>query len=346
MLGCVGARSLAVLEHECRVEHTFAHQREGLGVVLGSLVVIADEQVGGQSAVGYDAAYCCHALQILLACVLAVHQLEYLCRAALCREVYVLAEVGLVGYGVQDVVGHVFGVGCGEADAHVGHALSHLVQQFGKRTSAFDALSGWSKTVAVDVLTQESHLLESLVVQILHLSQYAFNVARALTSSCVGHNAVVAEVVAASHDAHEAAHASCTDSLRNYVAVGFGGREFDIAGVLSVLALRYHVGQVEIRVGSAHEVGVVVVDKVLAHALSHTSQHAENELSTLLLFGMQRLEASIYLVLSILSDGASVEEYGVGAVLVVAEFVACHLHNGCYHFRVGHVHLAAVCLYE
>ena len=111
----------------------------------------------------------------------------------------------------------------------------------------------------------------------------------------------MAEVVAASHDAHEATHASCTDSLRNYVAVGFGGREFDVAGVLSVLALRYHVGQVEVGVGSAHKVGVVVVDKVLAHALCHTSQHTDNELSTLLLFGVQSLKSSIYLVLGILS---------------------------------------------
>ena len=212
-----------------------------------------------------------------------------------------LAEVGLVGYGVQYVVGHVFGVGCGEADAHVGHALCHLAQQFGKRASAFNALSGWSQTVAVDVLAQKGYLLESLAVQILHLSQYAFNVARALTASCVGHNAVVAEVVAASHDAYEAAHASCTDSLRDDVAVGFGSREFDVAGVMSVLALCYHIGQVEVGVGAAHEVGVVVVDEVLAHALSHTSQHSNDEVPALLLFGMQRLKSSIYLVLGILS---------------------------------------------
>ena len=44
-------------------------------------------------------------------------------------EVDVLAEVRLFGYGVQDVVGHVLGVGCGEAHAHVGHALRHLVHQ-------------------------------------------------------------------------------------------------------------------------------------------------------------------------------------------------------------------------
>ena len=89
---------------------------------------------------------------------------------------------------------------------------------------------------------------------------------------------------------------------------------------------------------------MVVVDKVLAHSLGHTSQHAENELATLLLFGVQGLKASIYLVLSILADGAGVEEYGVGLSLVVAQFVASHLHDGCHYFRVGHVHLAAVCL--
>jgi GNAT superfamily N-acetyltransferase len=76
---------------------------------------------------------------------------------------------------------------------------------------------------------------------------------------------------------------------------------FQLSNDFHVLALCYHIGQVEIGVGSAHEVGVVVVDEVLAHALSHTSQHTDNELSTLLLFGMQRLKSSIYLVLDILS---------------------------------------------
>ena len=177
MLCGVRARTLRILEHESRVELALAHQRECLCVILRRLVVIAHEEVGRESAAGYDAAYSLHALQVLLACVLAVHQLQYLCRTALRREVDVLAEVRLFGYGVQDVVGHILGVGCGEAHAHVGHALRHLVQQFGERAAALDALSGRRESVAVHVLSEQCHLLEAAVVQVAHLAQDALHVA-------------------------------------------------------------------------------------------------------------------------------------------------------------------------
>lgn len=78
MLGGVRPRALAVLEHESRVEHTFAYQRESLGVVLRRLVMIAHEEVGRQSAVGDDASYGSHTLQVLLTRVLTVHELQNL----------------------------------------------------------------------------------------------------------------------------------------------------------------------------------------------------------------------------------------------------------------------------
>ena len=313
-------------------------------MVLRCLVVIAHEEVGRESAAGYDAAYCLHALQVLLACVLAVHQLQYLCRTALRREVDVLAEVRLFGYGVQDVVGHVLGVGCGEAYAHIGHALRHLVQQFGERAAALDALSGRRESVAVHVLSEQCHLLEATVVQVAHLAQDALHVARAFASASIGHNAVVAEVVAAAHDAHETAHAVATDALRHNVAVGLSGAQFDVHGVLSVLALRNHVRQIEVGVGTANEVGEVVLYEVFAHTLSHAAEHAEYQLASLLLLCVQSLKSSVYLVLCVLADRASIEEDGISLSLVLAQFVACHLHNGSHYFRVCHIHLAAVCL--
>ena len=258
----------------------------------------------------------------------------------------VLAEVWLVSDGIEDVVRHVLGVGCGEAHAHVGHALSHLAEEFGKRYAAFHALTGRCQTVAVDVLSEESHLLEATVVQVLHLTQDALHVARTLASTSVRHDAVVAEVVASSHDGYESAHASRSDALRNDIAISLRSAQFDVAGVVSVLALCNHVGQIEVRVGSAYEVGVMVVDKVLTHTLRHTSQNAQYQLASLLLLSMQSLQSSVYLVLRILADGAGVEEYGVGVSLVLAQLVASHLHDGSHHLRVCHVHLAAVCLNE
>ncbi len=92
--------------------------------------------------------------QILLTGVFAVHQLQYLVASALGREVDVLAEVWLFGYGLEDVLGHILGVGGGKAYTHIGHGLGHHVQQLGKGQASFLALARWRETVAVYVLSQ------------------------------------------------------------------------------------------------------------------------------------------------------------------------------------------------
>ena len=68
-------------------------------------------------------------VQIFLTCVLAVHEFQNLVASALGREVDMFTEVGLFGYGLQDVLCHVFGVGSGKSYAHIGHGLCHHVQQ-------------------------------------------------------------------------------------------------------------------------------------------------------------------------------------------------------------------------
>ena len=64
----------------------------------------------------------------------------------------------------------------------------------------------WRETVAVHVLSQQGNLLETTVVQIANLTQDAFGIAAALTSTGIRHDAVVAKVVATTHDAYETAH--------------------------------------------------------------------------------------------------------------------------------------------
>ena len=78
VLGGVCTGALAVLEHESRVEHALAYQRESLGVVLRRFVMVAHEEVGGESAVGDDASYGSHTLQVLLTRILTVHELQNL----------------------------------------------------------------------------------------------------------------------------------------------------------------------------------------------------------------------------------------------------------------------------
>ena len=156
----------------------------------------------------------------------------------------------------------------------------------------------------------------------------------------------MAEIVAATHNAYEAAHLAVSDALRHDVAVGLGGRQLNVHGVVAVLTLCHHVGEVEVRVGTAHQVGMMVVDEVLAHALCHAAQDAQDDVAALLLLCVQSLQTAVYLVLRVFANGACVEEDGVGLCLVFAQFVTGHLHDRGHHLRVGHVHLAAVCLNE
>ena len=90
--------------------------------------MIAHEDVGSDTATWYDALDGCYLVQIFLACVLTVHEFQYLVTSALCREVDVLAEIRLLGNGLQDVFAHVFGIRGGEAHTHIWHGLCHHVQ--------------------------------------------------------------------------------------------------------------------------------------------------------------------------------------------------------------------------
>ena len=154
----------------------------------------------------------------------------------------VSADIRFVGNGMKNILGHVFRVRRSEAHAHLRSLVSHHAQQFGKRHTALDALSGRRQSVAVHVLPQERNLLESAVAQIPNLLQYALHIAGAFPSAGVRHDAVVAEVVASAHDANESANLASADALRHDVAVGLRRREFDVHGVAAVLALGDKVG--------------------------------------------------------------------------------------------------------
>ena len=168
-------------------------------------------------------------------------------------------------------------------------------------------------------------------MQVGHLAQDALHIARPLAATGVGHYAVVAEVVAAAHDADEAADVGQANALRHDVTVSLRLAEGNVDGVVASLALGYHVGQVEVAVGPADQVGVVVVYQVVLDTLGHAAQHAQDELAAPFLLGMQGLQPVIYLVLGVLAYAAGVQEYRVGAGLVLAQFIACHLHDGGYH---------------
>ena len=87
-------------------------------------------------------------------------------------------------------------------------------------------------------------------------------------------------------------------------------------------------------------------DEIFLHAFSHTAQHAENQSSAALFpQGIQLSQAMIDFLLGIIAHRAGVQEHGISLFCLVACLIACHLHDAGHHFRIGHVHLAAVGLY-
>ena len=171
-----------------------------------------------------------------------------------------LAEIWFLGNGIENVVGHILWVGCGETHTHIWYTLCHLAQQFGKRASTFNALSCRSESITVYILTKKRYLLESTVVQVLNLTQYAIYVARTFTTTCVRHDAVVAEVVATTHNANKTTYTIGTNALWYNVAIGLGSRQLYVASVSSILALCNHIWQIKIRVGTAHQIGMMIID--------------------------------------------------------------------------------------
>ena len=256
----------------------------------------------------------------------------------------VLAEVWLFGDGVEDVLRHILWIRGGEAYSHIRYSLGYHVEEFGEGKTAFFALARWRETITVYILSQQGNFLEATLLQIANLTQNTLCITAALTSTGIRHDAVVAEVVATTHDAYETAHSVATDALRHDVAVSLGLGKFYVDGVGAHLALRNHIRQVEIAVWSANQVGIVVLDEVILHALSHAAQNAENHLSSLLLLSMQGVEAMINLVLCILADTAGVQEDGISLFFFLTNFVASHLHYRGNYLTVCHVHLAAISL--
>ena len=348
-------------------------------MVLLRLAAVAGEDVGGDGTVGHQSANSLDATQIPLAVVLAVHAFEHRIATTLHRQVDVSAHIRLLGDDAQGGIAHVLGVRRGKADAHARHGACHGAEQFGEEDEigvgvglvlgGADVFRGdggiacrlfvqgsggalgfaggiAARLVGVHVLSQEGHLLETALFEVATLVDDALHIAAAFATAGVGHDAVVAEVVAPAGDAHKTGDFRSAEAFGHHVAVGFGEREVDVDGLLSHFGLCHEVGEGEIGVGTGHKVGVVLGQEVIFDAFGHATEHAQDESASFLAQGVEGFEAMNDFLLGIVAHGAGVEKHGVGFVERFAGFVAGHLHHAGHNFGVGHVHLAAVGFYE
>ena len=94
---------------------------------------------------------------------------------------------------------------------------------------------------------------------------------------------------------------------------------------------------------------MMMLRKLLANALRHAAQDADDELSPVfhpaLAQRVQHVKAVVDFLFGIVAHRTGVQEHRIGIVDGVASLIACHLHDRCNHFRVGHIHLTAISFY-
>ena len=178
-------------------------------------------------------------------------------------------DIGDLGNNLQGLVTHVLGMRGGEAHTHPRSLCCHQAQQLWEcRLIAL---------IAVHILSQQRHLLEAAVTQVTNLTKDALHIPGAFTASGIGHNAVMTEVITASHDAYKTTQLGTMQTLGHHVLIGLGGGQLNIHRFMARLCLSHQVGQGQIGIGASHQIGTVILQQVLLHALGHTAQHANNQ---------------------------------------------------------------------
>ena len=211
----------------------------------------------------------------------------------------VVADVRFFGNDAERLVAHIFGMGGGEAHPHLRHSTCHKAKQLGEGPlpapplgeclclaalgsfNGNEALpqrgSGEGASVAVHILPEQCDLLVATGLQVAAFAQDALHVATAFAASGVGDDAVVAEVVAAAHDADEARDVRSADALRHDIAVSLCGGELHVDSLLPAFHLCDEVGQRHIGIGAHYDVGMILFDELLTDALCHAAEHADDE---------------------------------------------------------------------
>ena len=220
MLGGIGARTFGILEKESTVVAHFAHQGERLLIILFRLGVETAEKVGRNGTIRNQPADSRDPVQVPFARIFTVHHLQDARTARLSRQVNHLAQVVVCRNHAQRIVAHVFRMRRGEADTHGREGLGHPFQQNGEG----DLFRSVVVEVRVDILSQQRHLLETLLLHVANLVEDALQVAAPFASACVGHDTIGTEIVAATHDADKARNRCARQLQRNHILVGLRSR--------------------------------------------------------------------------------------------------------------------------
>ena len=91
--------------------------------------MIADKDIGTQTAVGQDTADGGHTIHIPCTRVFTVHQFQNPVTAALHRKMDVAADIGVIRDDLKGLITHVLGMGGSETHTHAWNGLRHTTEQ-------------------------------------------------------------------------------------------------------------------------------------------------------------------------------------------------------------------------
>ena len=109
-----------------------------------------------------------------------------------------------------------------------------------------------------------------------------------------------------------------------------------------MLGSPYQIGQVEVRIGTSHQIDTVLGNELLAHPLGHAAQHPYHQMLVMLAQRLEVGQTREHLLLGIVANGAGIDENGIGILDIIAQGVTSHLHDRSHHLAVGHIHLATI----
>ena len=274
---------------------------------------------------------------------MAVHLFQQFIRAALHRQVQVLAQVGLGRNGVDQLVAGILRVAGHKADLVIAGYSAEQIEQISKVHLFFQALA-----VAVHVLAQQSDLLVSGFHQPPELRQDIAGLAALFTAPHIRYDAVGAEIVAAIHDGQPGAELTLApdgDVLHDDRALG----RLHQHALMLLQLLSNELGQ---RIDAIHAKDQIDIGIALAQLfyhmflVGHAAAQADHQAALFLLQALQCTHIAEHALLGVLPHGAGVEEDEVCILGLIAQAVADIHQHALDALAIVDVLLTAIAVYK
>ena len=351
--GSGSAAARGVLENESVVELHALDRLFGEQVILLRFSREANNDVCRDGEIRAGVAHGIAEGEVLGLLIGAAHELKNTVTTALHGEVDMAAEFGKVGEGAHEILAKTDGVWGGEPDTFETVNFVHGFQKAYKGAASVDG--GLIFTVTINDLSEKGYFLNPVGNKFTNLSDDVGGGTGAFHSSGRRNNAVGAAHLAALHDRDESraggAHRKVVadEVVRLFIrlyfadvcsaAKGDNGRVFQTTAQERIAKRENAVEAV--CAGNDIETWNLA-EKLLAAALTHAPHEAEDNPGTAHRGSAKQPHLAKCLELGFLTHRARVDEYNVGMLGIIYEFVAACEEHGSDLLGVAFIHLAAV----